>query len=34
MVCGSVFLIGVARLRWFNERGWVLTGVARFGCVL
>ena len=31
MVCGSLLLIGVARLQWFGEHRWVSTGVAGFG---
>ena len=34
VVCGSLLLIGVAGLRWFDKHGWVSTGVAGFGWVL
>ena len=34
VVCGSLLLIGVARLRWFGEHAWVSTGVAGFRWVL
>ena len=34
MVRGSLLLIRVAGLQRFSEYGWVLMGMARFGCVL
>ena len=34
VVCGSLLLIGVVGLRWFDEHGWVSISVTGFGWVL